>query len=414
MYIERKLESKIRGYLNHREIIAIVGPRQSGKTTLLQKLQSGTENSILLSFEDREVLELFETDIKNFAVKYFHSKYIFIDEFQYSKNGGKQLKYLYDTYPDNKIIISGSSVVELSIHTLRFLVGRIFSFTLYQLDFEEYLNFKASSLLNIYRNFKKSINLADNKISEITISAIINTQFYKALEDFILWGGYPRVVLSETVEEKRLVLKNIYNTYFLRDIRDISGLADDFRLSKLIKSLALQIGQLVASNELSNITGYEYITLKKYLNILEKTFICKYLTPFYNNKRKEIVKIPKIYFFDTGLRNLVLSDFNSLENRIDKGFLYENFIFCQLIKNEFQINFWRTKTKREIDFIINLNNKTIPLESKSRLDKSVSVKSMYEFLSNYKSTYGIITSETGYNLEKDKNSTIYSFPHWII
>ena len=127
MYIKRKLEDDIFKYLEKREILAIIGPRQAGKTTLLKKIQDGLENSIFLNFEDRDVLELFEQDIKGFAKKYFNYKYIFIDEFQYSKKGGKGLKYLYDEFPDNKIIISGSSAIDLTIHAIKFLVGRIFA-----------------------------------------------------------------------------------------------------------------------------------------------------------------------------------------------------------------------------------------------------------------------------------------------
>ncbi|MCG2686780.1 AAA family ATPase, partial [Candidatus Parcubacteria bacterium] len=155
MYYKRKLEDTILEYLDKREILAIVGPRQSGKTTLLGKIQADLKDSIFLNFEDKEVLELFEQDIKNFAKKYFNNyKYIFIDEFQHSKNGGKNLKYLYDSFLNNKIIISGSSAIDLTIHAIKFLVGRIFVFNLYQLDFEEFLNFKQQDLLPIYLDYK--------------------------------------------------------------------------------------------------------------------------------------------------------------------------------------------------------------------------------------------------------------------
>lgn len=414
IYIKRKIEQQINKYLNNREILAIIGPRQSGKTTLLKKIQTELKNSIYLSFEDREELELFEQDIKTFAQQYMDYKYIFIDEFQYSMQGGKQLKYLYDTYPKNKIIISGSSSIDLTIRALKYLVGRVFVFQLYQFDFEEYLQTKNSKLLKLYQNIKKDLNIFSNNIKLGAISQPVNIQLQKALNDFIIWGGYPRVVLAKNKEEKITILKNVFNTYFLRDIKDVLGLIDDFKLSKLIKALATQIGQLIEYNELSNITGYDNITLKKYINILEKTFICKTIKPYYSNKRTEIVKNPKIYFFDTGLRNIVLDDFRNLDKRVEKGFLYENFVFNQLNKMDLPINYWRTKNQNEIDFITQINNKIIPIEIKSSLNSVNLSKSMISFLDQYNSPTSFVLNEKIFNRIKNKNNAVYFLPSWII
>jgi len=415
MYYKRKLENTILEYLDKKEILAIVGPRQSGKTTLLKKIQIGLKNSVFLNFEDKEVLELFETDIKNFAKKYFNNyKYIFIDEFQHSKNGGKNLKYLYDFYDKNKIIISGSSAIDLTIYAIKFLVGRIFVFNLYQLDFEEFLNFKQQDLLSVYLDYKKDLDLKYGKINFLNISTALNNQFNKILEEFLLWGGYPRVVLAKDEKEKRIILKNIYNTYFLRDIRDTLGLIDDFKLAKLIKALAIQAGQLVEYNELGQISGYDYLTLKKYLNILEKTFICMPLAPFFQNKRKEIVKNPKFYFFDTGIRNYIVNDFKNLSDRVDVSSLYENFVFNQLTKQEIIINFWRTKAGAEVDFILEINAEKVPLEIKSNLKKAVLTKSLNAFMEDYKSKYAIVLSKEFDKPIKKNTNKIYFLPHWII
>jgi len=415
MYYKRKLENTILEYLDKKEILAIVGPRQSGKTTLLEKIQTGLKNSVFLNFEDKEVLELFETDIKNFAKKYFNNyKYIFIDEFQHSKNGGKNLKYLYDFYDKNKIIISGSSAIDLTIYAIKFLVGRIFVFNLYQLDFEEFLNFKQQDLLSVYLDYKKDLDLKYGKINFLNISTTLNNQFNKILEEFLLWGGYPRVVLAKDEKEKRIILKNIYITYFLRDIRDTLGLIDDFKLAKLIKALAIQAGQLVEYNELGQISGYDYLTLKKYLNILEKTFICMPLVPFFQNKRKEIVKNPKLYFFDTGIRNYIVNDFKNLSDRADASSLYENFVFNQLTKQEIIINFWRTKAGAEVDFILEINAEKVPLEIKSNLKKAVLTKSLNAFMEDYKSKYAIVLSKEFDKPIKKNANKIYFLPHWII
>lgn len=414
MYIKRKLEGEILKYLAAPEILAIVGPRQAGKTTLLKNIYAQLEKAVFLSFEDRETLELFNEDIKSFAKKYSSYRYIFIDEFQYAKNGGKNLKFLYDSYDGIKLIISGSSAVDLTIRAIKFLVGRVFVFNLYQLDFAEYLAFKDPGLTKVYQELKNKFDLIGNRFSEIKISATINKQLNEILEDFIIWGGYPRVATAVSAEEKKTVLKNIYNTYFLRDIKDILGLVDDFKLSKLIKALAVQTGQLMEYNELSRLSDYDYLTLKKYLNILEKTFICRQISPFYKNKRTEITKNPKPYFFDTGLRNYVLNNFNDLSSRTDKGFLYENFVFNQLLKAEAPINFWRTKSKAEVDFVTQINNQALPIESKSELGQATTTRAFNSFLEQYQPQEAIVLNESLVGARQRGETKIHFLPHWLI
>ena len=250
---------------------------------------------------------------------------MFLDEFHYAKQGGKTLKFIVDTHPV-KIFISGSSAAELSIQAVKYLVGRIFLFNLFQLNFNEFLNFK--------KNLSQKIKLE------------------QAFEEYAVYGGYPRVVLSETKEEKQLVLKNIYNTYFLREVKDILGLADDYKLTQMIKGLALQIGNLVEWNEIGNISELSFETIKTYANFLEKTYTCHFVKPFFKNKRTEIVKNPKIYFYDTGLRNYVVDDFRTLDKRNDGGFLLENVFSLELIKHEIKFNFWRSKKQAEVDFVV--------------------------------------------------------------
>ena len=414
MYIKRKLETTILEQLKSREILAIVGPRQAGKTTMLKQIHASLDKAIFLTFEDREELELFEQDIKIFAKKYSSYKYIFIDEFQYSKKGGKNLKFLYDLYPEMKIIISGSSAIDLTIRAIKFLVGRVFVFNLYQLDFEEFLNFRNSDLAGVYQDLKNKIDPLAGKVTRCDIPEVIKKQLHREWQEFIIWGGYPRVALADSEKEKRLILKNIYNTYFLRDIRDVLGLVDDFKFAKLIKALAVQIGQLVEYNELRKITDYDYLTLKKYLNILEKTFICQSVRPFFRNKRTEIVKNPKIYFFDTGLRNYAINDFNALDNRADKGFLYENFIFNQLNKRDIVANFWRSKNGAEVDFVMEINNLLIPIESKSGMNGMRLSRSFLSFLEQYQPKTGFILSNDSIGQKKVEGALTYFLPHYLL
>lgn len=387
MYIDRFLEKEARQYLGRKEIIGVVGPRQSGKTTLLRHIFSDLENAHFLDFEDRDTLELFNEDVKSFVELYVRPyRYLFIDEFQYAKQGGKNLKYIYD-HCKTKIIISGSSASGLSIHGIKYLVGRILVFNLYPLSFEEYLNYKEPGLYKIY---------AKRELTKPIIEKIL-----PHFNQFCIYGGYPRVVLSEKPEEKEFILRNIYNTYFLKEIKEILNIPDDYKLSKLIHALALQIGNLLNYNELCGITTLNYKDLLKNLNILEKTFICQKSHPFYTNKRTELVKAPKIFFYDNGFRNTIIKDFQPIKNRSDRGALYENFVAAELIKKQHELKYWRTKSRAEVDFIVEKNGKITPIEIKSNLRNPISTKSFQSFIEKYKPKKAIILSE---KLWREKNN----------
>lgn len=389
MYIKRNLEETILKYLDAPEIIAIVGARQSGKTTMINQLIKKFKKAKSISFEDQAALRVFEESPDDFIKIYIQgNKYLFIDEFQYSKNGGKILKYIFDNQQNSsgakqktKIIISGSSSIDLTVQAIKYLVGRILVFNLYPFSFQEFLSAKDENYLKIYKEYKKQAN--GFKDIEIKISKPVHQKLLGYYEEYLLFGGYPRIVLENNYQSKKELLANIYNTYFLREVKDILGLIDDYKLDNLIKGLALQIGNLIDYKELSRLSGYSYPSLKKYLNFLEKTYIAKFIKPFYKNKRTEIVKNPKIYFFDTGLRNFIADDFRKLDRRTDKGVLLENGLAQEFIKNNYQFNFWRDKKKNEIDFILSLGDKkTKAIESKSYLADS-KIKSAEIFKKKY-------------------------------
>lgn len=385
MYINRILETTIEKYISKKEVIAVVGTRQCGKTTMLKHIFEKLERADFITFEDRETLELFTQDIKTFVEKFVKpNKYLFIDEFQYAKEGGKQLKYIYDNNK-TKIIISGSSALELTLQGLKYLVGRIFVFELYPLSFQEYLSYKDSSL---------SKTLKRKTLPEATLK-LINKHY----EEHIIYGGYPRVVLSKDPEEKIEVLKNIYNTYFLREIKEVLQITTDFKLAKLFKILALQIGGVVNYSELSDSTGIKHLELLNHINVLIKTFVCAESRPFYTNKKKELVKAPKIYFVDTGLRNFAIKNFQKLENRSDQGALNENFAAMEIIKSSKELKYWRTKAKAEVDFILEQNGAVIPIEIKSTLNQPKITRSFGNFIEEYSPQKAYILSK---NLSKRK------------
>jgi len=338
----------------------------------LKHVQENIKNSTFITFEDVKIRTLFDRDIDAFIELHINPyQHIFIDEFQYARKGGQSLKFIYDTTHNKKIFISGSSVLELTVNAVKYLAGRIFSFNLYPFGFQEYLSYKNPHLYEYYKKIEQ-----DKKLDNVLIE-----KFYSLLEDFIIYGGYPRVVIAKGTEEKKEVLKNILNVYLLKDVKDSFRLADDYKIFNLIKSLSLQTGNVISYNELSSTTQQSFSLLKRSLSLIEKTYIIALLRPFFTNKRIELVKNPKVYFYDTGLRNAVIDDFKKMDARQDSGSLYENFIFTEFTKKNFNVKYWRTKSKAEVDFII---NDKIPVEVKSNLNRLTIGKPLLSFIEKYK------------------------------
>lgn len=330
LFIKRNIDTKIQEYLNYPEILAIVGPRQSGKTTYLQNLIHQKKGKYI-TFEDIEVLNLFNNDLKKFYDLYLKDTEILcIDEFQYAKKGGKSLKYLFDTYKNKKIIISGSSAVDITIHAVKFLVGRVI-------------------VVNFWPFDKKELKRVFPKYSDSEI-----------FDYYAKFGGYPRVAISKNDEERKVVLKNIYNTYFLREVKDILGLVDEYKIQKFLTYLASGVGSTLNYSIIAAECELKERDVRKYLEFMNKTFVTYLVKPFFTNKVSEIVKQPKTYFYDSGFLNYILSF------EAGAGKLLEQVIVMELIKNEKEIKYWRDKQKREMDFIILEDNKIIgAIEAKS-------------------------------------------------
>lgn len=402
-YITREAEKEIKKYLTLPQIIALVGPRRSGKTTLLLHLKEKLKNSLYLSFENQKILELFEADIENFAKIHLEKriKYLILDEFHYAKNGGKNLKYLFDFYPGKKIIISGSSASELTIQAIKYLVGRVITITLYPFSFAEFLSAKKTKIHQVWKTIPAT------QLTSSPIGKIIQRLF----EEYLVWGGYPEVVLQDNLETKKTLLANIYSVLFLREVRDFLSLSADHKLKSLIRALALQTGNLINYQELSQTASLDYKTLKRYLNFLRKTFICELVSTFFTNKRKELVKNPKIYFWDTGLRNAVIDNFSTLPQRTDAGVLLENAVF-RALGEENEVKFWRTKAKAEVDFVLESKGKSIPLEVKSGI-KTVKVSpSLRSFIQTYKPERAFVLTFSFAGKRKIDSTPILLQPAW--
>ncbi len=404
MYIKRDLEEKIRNYLKAREIITILGPRQAGKTTLMKHIYNTLGGKkVFLDFEDPDIVQLFDEDIKAFAKLYVKDKdFVFIDEFQYSLKGGKNLKFLYDTY-NTKLIVSGSSSADVTFKLLSSLVGRIFIMELYPLSLKEVLNHKSSEEFLIANEYLQSQKAVPTNVHNFLI---------KEVENFSVYGGYPRVVISEREDERKQVLKNLMITYLMKDIKGFFRISKEYSFNKLLTSVSLQVGNLIRYSELANTCNLTQKDVKEYLQILEETYILRLIKPFYSNKRTEITKSPKLYFIDTGLRNSLLKNYNNLSLRTDKGALMENFIFSELIKNsEEDIKYWRTKSKGEVDFIIEKGDKIIPVEVKSGVSTSAG-KSLLSFIEKYNPSYAVVFHRGNFRVINKIGKRIFFLPFY--
>ena len=400
MYIKRNLETKIKLLLDSPEIIAVVGSRQAGKTTLLKHISSGLESVNWVNFEDQVVLDLFDRDIKAFILIHIVPyKNIFIDEFQYSRIGGKNLKFIYDTIPNKKIFITGSSHADISVRALKYLVGRVFICELFPLSFGEFILFKNTNLANYLETNKQ-------------VSREVIAELIPLMEEFIKYGGYPKVVMADNIPLKQEVLKNIVNTYFLRDIREGLGLVDEAPLRDLLKTIALSLGSLVPYKKLIDVSNFDHLKLKKYVSFFEKTYITYNVKPFFKNKLKEIIKTPKIYFLDSGLCNTLLQDFRAPNDRPDGGGIFEMATVSEFVKNNYTVQYWRTKNGMEVDIIATSNEAHLACEVKLKQEQNT-VLSLENFAKEYKNFKPYI-SYLYTNDRVNKNNTQNQMPFCLI
>ena len=387
------------------EILAVFGARQVGKTTLMRHVfDSLEEPKIFLDFEDPELVSLFDEDVKAFAQLYVEGKkYVFIDEFQHSNVGGKHLKFLYDHY-SAKFLVSGSSSLELAVKAASALVGRIFILELYPLSFQELLSYRAPQLFSLLRE-----KISGNE----GLPRVLHSQFMDLLEEFTLWGGYPRIATARDSEEKIQILKGILSTYLLRDIQGFFRLATESGFQKLLKALALQVGGLVRYGELSQVSGLSYSALKKHLSILEETYVISLARPFFTNRRLEIVKNPKIYFQDLGIRNYLCRDFRNWEVRTDRGALIENFVASELLKKGIPLRFWRTKSGGEVDFVIQGNGEVTPVEVKSGVAATPG-KSLVSFIKKYRPSRAYVFHSGGLSFSEVDGTKVWFWPLYAV
>lgn len=366
-------------YLDKKEIIILIGARQVGKTTVLQEIMkdlSRSENNILyfnLDIEnDASFFESQEKLLNRIGLE-FEKKpaYIFIDEIQQKQDAGRFLKGLYDMNLPYKFIVTGSGSLELKQQVGEALTGRKRLMIMDTVSFREFVDYKT--------NYKYSKRLN----AYFSIEAQKTQNF---LNEYLIFGGYPKVVTSKDTTDKKEVLTEIFNSYITKDISFLLGVRSTDKFIKLIKLLAVQSGGILNYNQLASDVGVNVDTLKNYLWYAEQTFIISIIRPYFTNAKKELTKSPVVYFNDIGLLNFAIGrmEITSLDN----GFLFQNFVF-NLLRQKYQsptspINHWRTKDKAEVDFIVHSKGEIIPVEVKfSELKKTSISRSFRSFVNKY-------------------------------
>jgi len=404
--IKRKLLKSLTEHLSHKEISLIIGPRQAGKTTLMQLLKKNQEQkghpTLFLNLDIEADKRFFSTQadlVKKIQLELGEKGgFVFIDEIQRKEDAGIFLKGIYDQRLPYKLIVSGSGSVELKQKIHESLVGRKRIFELNTLSFEEFIHHKTE-----YRYESRLSDFLGMEPQKVRL----------LLEEFLIFGGYPRVVLADNIQEKNLEIGEIYQSYLEKDIAYLLQVKKTEALSKLVRMIAAKPGGLINISELSSVLGISSQTVKDYLWYLEKTFILHRVTPYFRSIRKEIRKAPVYYFYDLGLRNYAAGWFGHFDLP-DIGLLFQNAVF-QILKEKLKpslssIHFWQTADGAEVDFILDYRSDLIPVEVKwTALKQPTIPRSLRSFIQKYNPSKAYIV-----NMSRDQTIEIENTPvHFI-
>jgi len=341
-WYNRYLESQTDTILKKGKVFVLYGPRRVGKTELIRMMIAGFNGKIFSGTGDnQEVRELLSAQkLSQLQTAFGSYQLLFIDEAQRIPEAGYALKLLIDHFPEMIILVTGSSSFDLSNKIGEPLTGR-----------NTLRNLFPISVLELYQQFGGIYVL-------------------QKLEDLLIYGAYPDVLNASSAEDKKEYLISIRDSYLLKDILELESIKNPSKLSDLLKLLAFQIGQEVSLNELSISLGIAKQSVERYLDLLEKTFIIKKVGGFSRNLRKEVVKTARYFFWDNGIRNALINNFNPITQRNDIGMLWENFLYMERLKTKSYKRifsndyFWRTYDRQEIDLIEERDGKLFAYEFK--------------------------------------------------
>ena len=338
MLIKRKVLQKINKWLDSKKILILSGARQVGKTTILkeleQKLKAENKNCIYLNLESFQIADRLNANPDN-VFDFINDKnlfhYILIDEIQILDQPSRFLKYIYDTYENIKLIVTGSANLEIKAKLQDSLAGRKITFFINPLSVDEILDYE--------------------KLDKQTKNPLEQQKIDTIFKEYLLFGGLPEVYLEKSKEKKEILLKEYLGTYVNKDIRALISNINVSKFNQLNIALAHLIGNLVNKNKLANDININNRTLNRYLDLLKYSFIFDFISPYFSNPLTQIKKMQKVYCFDFGVRNAVLNNFIEIDLRNDCGRLFENFVYLILKEKYQEINFWRTIKGSEVDFI---------------------------------------------------------------
>lgn len=359
MMIKRKLQDIIEKKLFDGKAILLMGPRQVGKTTLLKELFGGREDVMWLNGGELDVQVLFEgVSATRLRAMFGRKKVIIIDEAQRIPDIGLRLKLVTDQIKDVQLIATGSSAFELATKTGESLTGRKWEYKMYPFSFGEMVD---------------EHGLLEEK---------------RMIPHRLIFGYYPEVVMR--LGEEREILRLLSDSYLYKDVLMSDQINKPDSLVKLLQALAFQVGSQVSYNELAQLCGLDSKTVEKYVVLLEQSYVIFRLNSFCRNLRNELKTSKKIYFYDNGIRNALIANFNQIEGRADRGALWENFLISERKKfleyNRLWGNswFWRTKEQKEIDWVEERDGKIIGYEFKWNPDQKVKIPRL--FLDSYENS----------------------------
>jgi uncharacterized protein len=369
MYMPQKQLENLGKLASPEKVVVIHGPRRCGKTTLINKFLENVDEKYLLASGDDIIIQEFLGSQSIAKLKGFvgDNRLVVIDEAQRIKKIGLNLKLMIDHIKDIKIIVTGSSSFDLSKDIGEPLTGRKYTLRLFPLAQME--------LNRIEQRHETEANL----------------------ESRLIYGSYPEAVLTEDTRIKERYLKEIVSSYLYKDILELEGLRHPDKIVRLLQLIAFQLGKGISFNELGGQLGISKNTVERYLGLLEKSFVVFKLTGFSRNLRKEMSKNPRYYFYDTGIRNALINNFNVLSMRDDVGMLWENYIILERIKKQEYLDkpaknyFWRTHDQKEIDFIEEHEGTLSGYEIKWKKSSGKPMKAWLESYSN--ATYEIISRD---------------------
>lgn len=371
MNAKRLIYNKLCDDLDKPEISILLGARQVGKTYLLKKIekfarQSGKTTAYFNLEIPDDLLAFAGTESETFRFLTTTAQVIFIDEFHYLKNASHLFKAVFDSKHNVKIYASGSSSIEIHKHLKESLAGRRRAYRIFPLSLKEY------------------------KINGLSVDSML------------IEGSLPGLLKENSIEDKQNYLHGLLETYILKDIKSLIKEENVRAFNRLLYLLAENQGSVISVSNLSREVGLTAKSIERYLTILEQTYVCFSLPSFSTNQGNELKKSRKYYFYDLGIRNAIIKNFERAVNRRpDKGILYESIIFLQLLQKispDTSLYFWRTKQKAEVDFIKVTNRQPIPIEIKSKLKQIKIPDGLKVFLNRYPSTteaYVVNTTQRG-------------------